>query len=174
VWLAVFTNNGNKTETALGYCTLYGDVNGAIAPIADLYKGQVYELARYANKIMGEVIPKEILEVVPSAELSKNQDVTAGKGDPMIYPYHDKLLKAFVEWRWGKKKILNSYRTGEITTELNLEKPIEGYFENEIEFVADLEDKWRKYKLAIFKRVQAPPIIAVSRRAFGFDLRESI
>lgn len=171
---AVFTNNGNKTETALGYCTLYGDVNGAIAPIADLYKGQVYELARYANSVMGDVIPREILEVVPSAELSDKQDVTKGMGDPMVYPYHDKLLRAFVEWRTGKEKLLTLYRSGEISTYLQLEKPIENYFANENEFVSDLEDKWQKYKVAIFKRVQAPPIIAVSRRAFGFDLRESI
>ncbi len=171
---AVFTNNGNKTETALGYCTLYGDVNGAIAPIADLYKGQVYELARYANKILGEVIPSQILDVVPSAELSENQDVTVGKGDPMIYPYHDKLIRAFVEWRWGREKILNFYRSGEITKVFGLEKSISEYFANEVDFALDLEDKWRKYKLAVFKRVQAPPIIALSRRAFGFDLREAI
>ena len=171
---AVFTNNGNKTETALGYCTLYGDVDGAIAPIADLYKGQVYEIANYANSLMGGVIPKEILEVVPSAELSEKQDVTAGKGDPMIYPYHDKLVKAFVEWRVGPRTILEKYQSGEISAYLGLEKKIGEYFESEKEFVADLNDKWRKYKLAVFKRVQAPPIIAVSRRAFGFDLRETI
>lgn len=170
----VFTNNGNKTETALGYCTLYGDVSGAIAPIADLYKGQVYELARYANQKMGNVIPKAILEVVPSAELNDNQDVTKGKGDPIVYPYHDKLMKAFVEWRFGKDKLLELYRNGQITKELKLEKPISSYFADERSFAADLDDKWQKYKIAIFKRVQAPPIIAVSRRAFGFDLRESI
>lgn len=171
---AVFTNNGNKTETALGYCTMYGDVNGAIAPIADLYKGQVYELARYANRVMSDVIPREILEVVPSAELSDKQDVTKGLGDPMIYPYHDKLLRAFVEWRVGKETLIELYKAGKISEYLQLEKTIDNYFADESSFVADIEDKWRKYKTAIFKRVQAPPIIAVSRRAFGFDLRESI
>lgn len=171
---AVFTNNGNKTETALGYCTLYGDVNGAIAPIADLYKGQVYELAKYANKIMGKVIPEEILEIVPSAELSDKQDVTKGQGDPMIYPYHDKLLRALVEWRIGKDKLLELYKNHKISDYLQLEKPIESYFETEESYIDDLEDKWRKYKLAVFKRVQSPPVIVVSRRAFGFDLRENI
>lgn len=171
---AVFTNNGNKTETALGYCTLYGDVNGALAPIADIYKGQVYELARFANKVMGNAIPLEIINVVPSAELSGKQDVTKGMGDPMIYPYHDKLLRAFVEWRTGKETLIRLYKSGEISSYLQLDVPIESYFPDEKSFIADIEDKWRKYKLAIFKRVQAPPIIAVSRRAFGFDLRESI
>ncbi len=171
---AVFTNNGNKTETALGYCTLYGDVNGAIAPIADLYKGQVYELAKYANTVMGDVIPKEILDVVPSAELSDKQDVTKDMGDPMVYPYHDKLLRAFAEWRTGKETLIELYKSGKISEYLQLEKPIENYFADEKSFVEDIEDKWRKYKLAVFKRVQAPPIVVMSRRAFGFDLRETI
>jgi NAD+ synthase (glutamine-hydrolysing) len=67
---AVFTNNGNKTEVALGYATLYGDVNGAFAPIADLYKTQVFALARYLNTAYGDSIPKGIIDLPPSAELS--------------------------------------------------------------------------------------------------------
>ncbi len=171
---AVFVNNGNKTETALGYCTLYGDVDGAIAPIADLYKGQVYALAEYINKTNNkEVIPEEIIKVVPSAELSAEQDVTKGKGDPMDYPYHDKLIRAFVEWRLDPTEILEKYDTKTITADLGLEKNIDQYFSTRESFVADLEHKWRLYKINIFKRIQAPPIIATSRRAFGFDLREA-
>lgn len=168
----VFINNGNKTETALGYATLYGDVGGAIAPIADLYKGEVYGLARWINRD-GEIIPKEIMDVVPSAELSAEQDVTQGKGDPIIYPYHDKLIRAFVEWRWDIEKVLEKYDANTLSQEFGMEKNIGEYFETRKQFIEDLEEKWGLYKKNIFKRIQAPPIIAVSRRAFGFDLRES-
>src|SRR5205823_3558990 len=69
----LFTNNGNKTETALGYATLYGDVAGAVAPIGDLYKTQVFELSRYLNEAVfaRQVIPENLIngETVPSAEL---------------------------------------------------------------------------------------------------------
>ena len=91
----VFTNNGNKTEVALGYATLYGDVNGAVAPIADLYKTQVFALARHLNDtVFGrEVVPRNLIDggTVPSAELSEAQDVTRGLGDPIRYGYHDAL-----------------------------------------------------------------------------------
>ncbi len=170
----VFVNNGNKTETALGYCTLYGDVSGAFAPIADLYKGQIYEMAEYINSKAGRiVIPLEIIKVVPSAELSSEQDVTIGKGDPINYPYHDKLIKAFVEWRLDPQTILQKYDTGTLTKDFGLKISIDSYFDSRESFIEDLEQKWKLYKVNIFKRIQAPPIIAVSRRAFGFDLRES-
>lgn len=170
----VFVNNGNKTETALGYCTLYGDVSGALAPIADMYKGQVYEMAKFINKRGGrEIIPEEIISVVPSAELSAEQDVTQGKGDPMNYPYHDKLIRAFVEWRLDPAEIIDLYDRGEIGKEFGLPENIDKYFVTREKFVADLEHKWKLLKTNIFKRIQAPPIIAVSKRAFGFDLREA-
>jgi NAD+ synthase (glutamine-hydrolysing) len=171
----VIINNSNKTEMALGYTTLYGDMNGAICPIADLYKWEVYELAKYINKIsQKEIIPKEIFEVVPSAELSDKQDVTIGKGDPILYPYHDKLVRAFVEFRKDPSDILEWYDSNRIEEEMKLENGlIKKYFKSRLEFKNDLEEKWRLYKLSYFKRIQAPPIIAVSRRAFGYDLRES-
>lgn len=172
---AVFTNNGNKTETTIGYATLYGDVDGAIAPIADLYKKEVYQLAIYINKLAGrELIPTAILNVVPSAELSTTQDVTKGLGDPIKYPYHDMLFKAFVEFRKDPEYILDLYIKKGLEAELRIEQGlINKYFPTPVDFVADLENKWRLYKINYFKRVQCPPIIAVSRRAFGFDLRES-
>ncbi len=171
----VIINNANKTEMALGYTTLYGDMNGAICPIADLYKWEVYKLAEYINKInRKEIIPKEIFEVVPSAELSEKQDVTMGKGDPILYPYHDKLVRAFVEFRKDESEILEWYDKNTIEEEMKLEKGlIKKYFKNRDEFKKDLEEKWKLYKLSYFKRIQAPPIVAVSRRAFGYDLRES-
>lgn len=171
---AVFTNNGNKTETGLGYCTLYGDVNGAIAPIADLYKSQVYELASHINSINEGVIPNEILEVVPSAELSENQNVTKGMGDPIIYSYHDKLVRAFVEWRWDRQKILSLYDNKTIEKEIGYLGSLDNLFVDKSEFMKDLDHKWSLFKNSYFKRIQAPPIIVVSRRAFGFDLRESL
>jgi NAD+ synthase (glutamine-hydrolysing) len=112
---ATFVNNGNKTEIAFGYATLYGDVDGAIAPLGDLYKHEVYQLAEYINNINGrEIIPRKIIEIVPSAELSADQDVSKGKGDPIIYPYHDKLVRSFVEFRKDPEDILNWYKEGNL------------------------------------------------------------
>lgn len=172
---ALLVNNGNKTEIALGYATLYGDVNGAIAPLGDLYKWEVYQLAKYINKIHGEkIIPQEIIDVVPSAELSSKQDVTKGMGDPILYPYHDKLMRAFIEFRRDPEYILDLYQSGKLEEVLMIKKGlVNKYFPTADKFIADLEHKWKLFKNNYFKRIQAPPIIAVSRRAFGFDLRES-
>lgn len=172
---AVFVNNGNKTETALGYATLYGDVNGALAPIADLYKLEVYELARFINQKKGrEIIPATIFDIPASAELSADQNVDEGKGDPIFYPYHDKLVRAFVEFRLDPEDLLRYYHQGTLGSVLHCEQDlIDNYFKTPEAFIADLEHKWRLFKLSLFKRIQAPPILAVSKRAFGFDLRES-
>ncbi|KXK08531.1 MAG: Glutamine-dependent NAD(+) synthetase [Microgenomates bacterium OLB22] len=171
----VFTNNGNKTETALGYATLYGDVNGAIAPLADLYKGEIYALARYINQLKGkDLIPTSIIDVVPSAELSADQDVTQGKGDPIIYPYHDKLLRSFIEFRRDPEYILDLYTKETLEESLKIEAGlVKKHFPTTESFISDLEHKWKLYKINYFKRIQTPPIITVSRRAFGFDLREA-
>lgn len=171
---AVFINNGNKTETAFGYATLYGDVNGSISPIADLYKHEIYELCEYYNKLKkSEIIPSTIFNIVASAELSDEQNVDEGKGDPIFYPYHDKLVRAFVEFRLDPEDILRLYAEKKLVETILCEQSlIDNYFTDET-FIADLEQKWKAYKISIFKRIQAPPIIAVSRRAFGFDLREA-
>jgi NAD+ synthase (glutamine-hydrolysing) len=170
---AVFVNNGNKTETAFGYATLYGDVNGALAPIADLYKTEVYEQAKFINR-KKEVIPATIFNIPASAELSADQNVDEGKGDPIYYPYHDKLVRAFVEFRLDPEDILQYYTEGTLGQVIKCDqKLIDNYFRDVASFIADLEHKWKLYKLNIFKRIQAPPIIAVSKRAFGFDLREA-
>ena len=157
---------------ALGYATLYGDVNGAIAPLADLYKGQIYQLAVYLNThVQNNAIPSSILTMVPSAELSKDQDVEKGKGDPINYPYHDKLLQAFIEWRRDPEYILDLYRKKLLEKELSLEEGcIKKYFPTDTDFVTDLERMWKLYKINYFKRIQAPPIIAVSKRAFAVCL----
>ena len=170
---AVFVNNGNKTETAFGYATLYGDVNGALAPIADLYKMEVYDLAAFINK-KTNVIPQTIFDIPASAELSTDQNVDEGKGDPIHYPYHDRLVRAFVEFRLDPEDILHYYCEGTLAQHLKCSQNIiTDYFRDDASFVADLEHKWRLYKLNYFKRIQAPPIITVSKRAFGFDLRDA-
>ena len=175
----VFTNNGNKTEVALGYATLYGDVNGAVAPIADLYKTQVVELARYLNETVygREVIPRNLIdgEVVPSAELSEAQDVTRGLGDPIKYGYHDALLRQLIEYRRHPLEILEWYRDGVLFERIGWDDIalFRGYFPDDGAFVNDLEWLWQQIRVNYFKRIQAPPVIVLSKRAFGFDLRES-
>lgn len=172
---AVFINNGNKTEIAFGYCTLYGDVAGAIAPLGDLYKYQIYELARFINEqAKFSLVPGEIIEVVPSAELGESQDVTKGLGDPIKYPYHDKLVRAFVENRADPEEILERYIDGNLGEYLGIENElISNYFPTSALFISDLEEKWKLFKQSIFKRIQSPPIITLSKRSFGFDLREA-
>jgi len=140
-----------------------------------LYKLEVYDLARLINQKKGrEIIPSTIFEIPASAELSADQNVDEGKGDPIFYPYHDKLVRAFVEFRLDPEDLLRYYQQNTLGTVLHCEQAlIDDYFKTPEAFVADLEHKWRLFKLSLFKRIQAPPILAVSKRAFGFDLRES-
>ena len=175
----LFTNNGNKTEVALGYATLYGDVNGAIAPIADLYKTQVYALAHYLNEdVYGEeIIPRNLIDgsIVPSAELSEAQDVTKGLGDPIKYGYHDALLRQLIEYRHHAADVLAWFLDGTLLDELDW-KDLESfrrYFPDSRSWLEDLEWVTGQLQASYFKRIQAPPVIVVSKRAFGFDLRES-
>ena len=174
----VFTNNGNKTEVALGYATLYGDVNGAVAPIADLYKTQVFALARHLNEAVfrREVVPRNLIDgdTVPSAELSDAQDVTRGRGDPIRYGYHDALLRQIIEYRRHPLDILEWYRTGELLERIGWkdEERFRAYFPETRDFIDDLEWIERQMRVNFFKRIQAPPIVVLSKRAFGFDLRE--
>ena len=175
----VFTNNGNKTELALGYTTLYGDLGGAVSPIGDLYKVQVFELGRYLNNVVykREVIPENLLNMktVPSAELSLEQDVTSGKGDPIKYGYHDAVLRQMIEYRHHPIDFLRWYLSGELFDQLqwgNWDTFVE-YFTEPQSWLDDLEWIAGQLRTSFFKRVQSPPIIVLSKRAFGFDLRET-
>ena len=175
----VFTNNGNKTESTVGYCTMLGDLAGFLATIGDLWKSQVYELGKYLNREK-EIIPKEIFDIIPSAELSAEQCLDKGKGDPLIYWYHDNLFKSWVE-RWNRitpSEILEHYINKDLCKFLNInkkEEEIHNIFKTDKAFIDDLEYWWKKFKgMSIAKRVQAPPILAVSKRAFGFDYRETL
>lgn len=174
-----FTCNANKSETTVGYSTLYGDQSGFLAALADLWKFQVYDLARYLNKeiFQFEAIPTATIRIVPSAELSFQQAVDEGKGDPIHYDYHDYLFRAFMEsWdRATPEDILQWYQAGVLEDNLGCEKGlIKRYFPTTKAFIEDLERWWNLYTgMAVAKRIQSPPILAVSRRAYGFDHREA-
>lgn len=174
-----FTCNANKSELTVGYCTLYGDESGCLAALADLWKHQVYALGHWLNEQVyaRPVIPAEVFSIVPSAELSPEQDVDAGKGDPLVYPYHDYLFRSFVE-RWQRatpEDLLSWYLEGTVEKNLGCEFGLVArIFPTAADFIADLERWWRLYTgMGVAKRIQAPPVLAVSRRAFGFDHREA-
>ncbi len=180
---AIFTNNGNKLEVALGYATLYGDVGGALAPIADLTKTEVVEMARYLNKkiFRDEIIPESVIpdelwrfrddQIQPSAELKEKQV------DPMKFGYHCALLEAMTDY---KKKstvdIMRFYLEGTIEKNLGISTALLQRWNimDPQEFVQDLEWFDRCIRLNVFKRVQSPPIIITSKSAYGYDIRESI
>lgn len=180
---ALFTCNGNKIEVALGYATLYGDVNGAIAPIGDLTKAEVYALGKYLNDEIyhQEIIPKELFpnalfqyqneKYRPSPELKDNQF------SPMKWGYHDALVEfAFCDYqKHGPETVMQWYLDG--TLEGNLQISTElldrwGLLEPKV-FIEDLEWFIKALYTNTFKRVQAPPIIITSKSAFGYDIRES-
>ncbi len=174
-----FTCNANKAETTVGYATLYGDQSGFLAALADLWKYQVYALAHYLNDVVygREAIPQGIIDIIPSAELSNAQNVEEGKGDPIQYPYHDYLFRSFVE-RWQKatpEDLLTWYAEGTVEKNIGCEEGLVAhYFTNASDFIADLERWWNLFcGMAVAKRIQAPPILAISRRAYGFDHREA-
>ena len=179
-----FTCNGNKTEFTVGYATMYGDLAGFLAVTGDVWKTDVYALARYMNEhiFQREVIPQGSIDVVPSADLSDAQDVTQGLGDPLQYEYHNCLFRAFVEGtphtlphqRLTPEDILCAYENGILEHLLGLPNPISHYFTSTEQFINDLERWWKSFNgLAVAKRIQSPPLFLISERAFGADLSES-
>ncbi len=174
-----FTCNSNKSEMTVGYSTMYGDLAGCLSALGDLWKHQVYALAEYLNEHVyrREVLPREIIELVPSAELSFEQAVDEGKGDPLIYPYHDYLFRAFVERvdRAVPEDILSWYAQGILEEKIGCEPGlVKRIFPGPQEFIADLERWWKMHTgIAVAKRIQSPPVLAVSRRAYGLDYREA-
>ncbi len=138
---------GNKSEMAVGYATLYGDMAGGFAPIKDCSKQRVYTLARYRNTL-SSVIPERVLTRAPSAELRPDQ-----KDTDSLPPYDvlDPILEAFIE------------------EDLSVEEICERGFDRAV--VARVLDM---VKRAEYKRRQAPPGVRVSARAFGRDWRYPI
>jgi NAD+ synthetase len=169
----VFTCNGNKSEFIVGYGTLYGDDAGFFSLLGDLWKTEIYELAHYLKKhsFLGEAIPDEIFTTPPSAELSENQDVEKGLGDPIQYHYHDRLFAAFVERMPNATPLtlLNWYQAGIL--EKNLDIPqgtLASLFNTPKEFINDMERWWKLFTgLSAAKRNQGSPNLALSKRAFG-------
>jgi NAD+ synthase (glutamine-hydrolysing) len=144
---AIVLTTGNKSEMAVGYCTLYGDMAGGFAVIKDLTKTLVYRLSRYRNGL-GAVIPERILQRAPSAELRANQT------DQDTLPPYD-LLDAVIE-----RYMEQDASVADIVAA--------GYPEAEVRRVV------RMIRLSEYKRRQAPIGIRVTHRAFGRDWRYPI
>ena len=143
-WLILTT--GNKSESAVGYSTLYGDTAGAYAVIKDLWKLQVYAFARHRNQRAGrELIPDNVLEKPPSAELRPDQ-----RDDQSLPPYEvlDPLLEAYVE--------------GDLTP---ADLCSQGYAPELVNRITGLVDR------AEYKRRQNPPGVRITPKAFGRDRR---
>lgn len=137
-------NTSNKSEAAVGYGTLYGDMCGGLSVIGDLYKTEVYELARYINR-NDEIIPENILQKAPSAELRPDQ-----KDEDSLPPYSvlDPILFQYIEMHKGPEEIIAM-----------------GYPRDTVLRVLKLVNSNEH------KRRQAPPVLRVSSKAFGYGRR---
>jgi NAD+ synthase (glutamine-hydrolysing) len=139
-------NTGNKTELALGYCTLYGDMAGGIGALGDVSKLDVYRLAEYANKKMRrEVIPASVLTKKPSPELKE------GQFDPFDFDIVSPLVDEVVENLRNKRELVAM-----------------GYPEQVV------KDVCRRIRVAEYKRWQAAPCIKITRKAFGIGWKMPI
>lgn len=136
----ILLNTSNKSEMSVGYTTLYGDMCGSLSVIGDVYKTDVYELARYINRDKA-IIPAAIIEKAPSAELRPDQKDTDNLPE---YGILDGILELYIEERLGP---------GEITAH--------GFEPQLVERVIRMVNNNE------FKRFQAPPILRVSHKAFG-------
>jgi len=145
---AMVLSTGNKSELAVGYCTLYGDMAGGLSVIADVPKTMVYELARYMNRDK-ERIPRSCLEKPPSAELKANQT-----DQDTLPPYEtlDIILKSIIEERLCAKEIAAKYKIG----------------------LALVGDVMQRVTRAEYKRQQAAPALKVTAKAFGMGRRYPI
>ena len=138
-------STGNKTELALGYCTMYGDMCGALAVISDLSKTDVYTLARFVNETRDDLIPKRIYDRIPTAELAE------GQFDPFDYEIVSPLVDSIINDQLSKTELI----------QLGYEKSL-------------VDDIFRKIKNAEFKRHQAAPGIKITGKAFGVGRRYPI
>ena len=139
---------GNKSELAVGYCTLYGDMCGGFAVLKDVYKTQVYKLAEYLNNVINGSIPESIINKSPSAELRYDQRDEDSLPD---YESLDNILYRIIDKNESVEQIVSV-----------------GYERKLIEEIFQLMRK------AEFKRRQAPPGVKVSEHAFGRDWRYPI
>ena len=137
---------GNKSELAVGYCTLYGDMCGGLAVISDIPKTLVYRLSRIANKHLNDAIPESVFTKPPSAELRPDQKDSDSLPE---YDVLDRILEAYVELNQSPKVIASS---------LNLP----------LDLVNDIV---RKVTVNEYKRQQAAPGLKVTSKAFGIGRR---
>jgi NAD+ synthase (glutamine-hydrolysing) len=143
----ILLNTSNKSEAAVGYGTLYGDMNGGLSVLGDVYKTEVFELARYINR-NGEIIPENIITKPPSAELRPDQKDSDSLPE---YDILDQILFEYIENRKGPKDLIN------------------------MEFNEALVRKiLRLVNINEYKRHQTPPILRVSPKAFGMGRRMPI
>lgn len=143
----ILLNTSNKSEAAVGYGTLYGDMCGGISVIGDVYKTEVYELARYINT-KEEIIPINIIDKAPSAELRPNQKDSDSLPD---YAILDRILFEYIEKCQGPNEI------------------------KALGFDTDLVDRvLRMVNMNEWKRYQTPPMLRVSPKAFGMGRRMPI
>ena len=144
-------STGNKSELAVGYCTLYGDMAGGLAAIADVPKTMVYELARYVNLCTRPTgrIPQAVMDKAPSAELRPNQT-----DQDSLPPYDvlDTILRAYIEENLGGDEIARHY---------HLDPDV-------VRHTVHLVNK------AEYKRQQAAPALKVTQKAFGMGRRYPI
>jgi NAD+ synthase (glutamine-hydrolysing) len=142
-------STGNKSELALGYCTLYGDTNGGLAVIGDVLKTEVYEMARQFNR-EGEVIPWPIINKPPSAELAPGQ-----LDQQSLPPYErlDPILKLYFEQKRSPDEIIAAGHDSDLVYDIL----------NRVESPANE-----------FKRRQLPPTLIISRNAIGIGRRRPI
>jgi len=140
----VLLNTSNKSEMAVGYSTLYGDMCGGLSPIGDVYKMKVYALANYINRER-EIIPLSIINKAPSAELRPGQKDSDSLPE---YPLLDELLGLYIEDRKGRDEIKSG-----------------GYDPSVVDRIVNLVNRNE------FKRFQAPPTLRVTQKAFGSGRR---
>lgn len=145
---AMLISTGNKSEIAVGYTTLYGDLNGGLAVISDLPKTMVFELAKWVNKTRGNVIPLSVINKAPSAELRYNQ---RDEDSLPAYEILDQILYKYVELRQSTEQIVK-----------------DGFKKKTVEEV------FRMVKSAEFKRKQAPYGIKIFNKSFGTGWRMPI
>jgi NAD+ synthase (glutamine-hydrolysing) len=173
-----FLANSNKVEMAFGFGTMYADIAGALMPLGDLVKREVYQLADYLNReVYGrEVIPQSVFERPPLAALDESHSA-----DPFDYGslqhrgYHDEWVRAVTEFRWDPERFLAEYVQGTLEKTLLLPPGrINQLFPTAKNFIERLHKDWRDFTRAYWKRMQSPPLFVFSRRAFGGDLAESL
>jgi NAD+ synthase (glutamine-hydrolysing) len=169
---ALLISCGNETEIALGYATLYGDMCGGMSLVGDLSKTDIYTLSRYVNRKHGrEIIPEETFAIKPSAELA------AGQFDPFDYAVVAPIVGELVDHRTSADRLVRLFEQraldpARFTPDNKGLTPYDKYTSES--FRAIVQDASRRMRRSVYKRLQGPPIVVVSERAFGFDLRETI